>query len=209
MVAAEDDLTVARLRPRQAQVAGALLCASHADYPAFRHVLPDPRRRRRMLRPFLAASARDAAIHGHGLVARQGAELVGVALWMPPRAFPLSTARKARMTPDLLRTLAVARGAASAFVRLGTALEHAHPSEAAWYLQALGIHPRRQRHGIGRRLVTEGIALAEEDGAPCYLQTSDPANIAYYERFGFRVTQPAIRTYPGGPTYTGLTRPID
>ena len=85
-------------------------------------------------------------------------------------------------------------------------LERAHPPDPSWYLQAMGVHPRAQRQGVGSRLMTAGIALADEDQLPCYLQTSDPANVQYYERFGFELIQPAIATFPGGPTYIGLRR---
>lgn len=68
---------------------------------------------------------------------------------------------------------------------LGTALEKAHPDQDAWYLQILGAHPRR---GVGGKPVAHGPERARDDDAPCYLQTSDPANVAYYERFGFAVT---------------------
>ena len=69
------------------------------------------RRRRRVLRVFMAAAARDAAQHAHAIVAEDDRGLVGVALWMPPGTFPLSAWRKARMTPALLRVALVARGA--------------------------------------------------------------------------------------------------
>ena len=42
---------------------------------------------------------------------------------------------------------------------------------------------------------------------PCHLHTSDPANIAYYGRFGFEVSQPAIEVFAHGPHYIGMTRP--
>jgi ribosomal protein S18 acetylase RimI-like enzyme len=83
----------------------------------------------------------------------------------------------------------------------------AHPSETSWYLQAMSVHPRAQRRGVGTRLMTPALALADETNLPCYLQTSDPANIDYYRRFGFEVTQPAIKTFRGGPDYIGMTRP--
>ena len=197
---------VSRLSPQQAAEAGMVIAASHADYPGFRHVFPEEKARHRALGPFMVATARDAAAHGHGLIAHSGG-IVGVALWMPPGAFPLSGARKLRMTPSLLRMTLIVGGDIRRFAQLGSALERAHPPEPSWYLQAMGVHPRVQRQGAGSRLMTAGIALADEDHLPCYLQTSEPANVQYYERFGFELIQPAIETYPGGPTYLGMKRP--
>jgi ribosomal protein S18 acetylase RimI-like enzyme len=198
---------VIRLSPQQAAEAGMVIAASHADYPGFRHVFPNTEARRRALGPFMVATARDAAAHGHGLIA-ESSGIVGVALWMPPGTFPLSSGRKVRMTPALIRmTLTVGGGAMRRFAQVGSALERAHPPEPSWYLQAMGVHPRVQRRGAGSRLMAAGIALADKDQLPCYLQTSDPANVKYYERYGFELIQPAIETYPGGPTYLGMRRP--
>lgn len=204
---ATDPLRVEGLAPDNATQAGALLAASHADYPSFRHLFPDPERRRRALLPFMTATARDAAAHARAMVAYDDGGILGVALWMPPGAFPLSAARKASMTPALLRTALAAPPAFAAFARVGARLEKAHPERRSWYLLALGVHPRAQRRGVGTRLVTPVLALADDAGLPCYLQTSDPANVDYYQRFGFEVTQPAIPVLPDGPHYIGMTRP--
>jgi GNAT superfamily N-acetyltransferase len=156
---------------------GVLLAASHANYPSFRHLFPDPARRRRVLRPFMSAAARDAALHARAMAAYDDSGIIGVALWMPPGTFPLSFWRKARMAPALLQAALAARGAFPAFVRVGATLEKAHPHDSSWYLQAMGVHPRAQRRGVGRRLLGPALALADESGLPCHLHTSDPANI--------------------------------
>lgn len=187
--------------------AGVLLAASHANYPSFRHLFPDPPRRCRVLRLFMSAAARDAALHARAMAAYDGSGIIGVALWMPPGTFPLSLGRKARMAPALLQAALSARGAFPAFARVGATLEKAHPHDSLWYLQAMGVHPRAQRRGVGKQLLSPTLALADESGLPCYLHTSDPANIEYYERFGFEVSQPAIEVFAHGPHYIGMTRP--
>jgi ribosomal protein S18 acetylase RimI-like enzyme len=198
---------VERLAPAKAHDAGDVLAASHADYPGFRHVFPDPIVRQRTLRVFMAATARDAALHMHALIALDADGVLGVALWSPPGTFPFSGGRKARMAPALIRIAFSAPASFRDFVRIGTALEKAHPVEPAWYLQALGVHPRAQRRGIGKLLMAPGLALADGSGLPCYLQTSDPANIDYYRRFGFDLVQPRIQVFRDGPAYLGMRRP--
>ena len=42
---------------------------------------------------------------------------------------------------------------------------------------------------------------------PCHLHTSDPANVTYYQRWGFQLTQPGFAAETDGPTYYGMTRP--
>jgi ribosomal protein S18 acetylase RimI-like enzyme len=200
-------IRIERLRAGQAAEAGDLLASSHSSYPSFRHLFPDEHVRRRVLRSFMTAAARDASVHARAMIACDDDGIVGVALWMPPATFPMSARRKARMTPGLLRAALVARGSFPAFVRVGTVLERAHPGGPSWYLQALGVHPRAQRGGIGRQLVLPALALADEAGLACHLHTSDPANIAYYQRFGFEVSHPAIQVFANGPDYIGMTRP--
>lgn len=200
-------IRVERLDPALAAEAGAVVSASHADYPGFQYMFPDPAVRRRALPPFLTASARDAARHGHALVARDEAGMLGVALWMPPGTFPPSTTRQLRMAGALARVALAARGSVRRFVGVGASLMQAHLAQPAWYLQAMGVHPRAQRRGVGTMLMAPALTLADEAGLPCYLQTSDAANVAYYQRFGFEVVQPSIATVPGGHPYLGMLRP--
>jgi hypothetical protein len=72
------------ISPDLASEAGDLLAASHADYPSFTHLFPDPPRRRWALRPFMSAAARDAALHTRAMAAYDDGGIFGVALWMPP-----------------------------------------------------------------------------------------------------------------------------
>ena len=187
-----------------AAAAAGVLCRSHAEYPAFRHLFPDPVRRQRVLRPFLTATARDAAGHGRLDVARIGDRVVGAALWMPPGAWPASARRKLRMTPALTVALLAAAGRAGPWLRTGAALEA--DTGHGWYLIALGIDPSAQRRGIGRRLLDPVLTRADADGAAVGLHTSDPANVAYYLRSGFTVTRPLGELFPGGPAYLSMQR---
>jgi ribosomal protein S18 acetylase RimI-like enzyme len=191
--------------PAAAAAAAQVLCRSHAEYPAFRLLFPDPVRRRRVLRPFLAATARDAARHGRLDVARIGDHIAGVALWMPPGAWPPSAGRKVRMTPALTVALLAAGGRARPWLRTGAALE-ADTSDG-WYLVALGVDPSAQRRGVGDRLLRPVLALADAEGATVGLHTSDPANVDYYRRSGFTVTRPFGELFPGGPAYLTMHRP--
>jgi GNAT superfamily N-acetyltransferase len=200
------DTVMEALAVRQAWLAADVLADSHAAYPAFAAVFPQPRRRARALAPFLTATARDAARAGHCVVARDRNEVLGAALWMPPGTFPLSVTRKARMGPALLRTAAAAPRSFQQFARLGSAVEDALPPDPGWFLQAMGVRSRAQGRGLGTRLVAWGLQRADRQGIGSHLFTSDEANVDYYARFGFTRTGPPVATYPGGPTYLGMHR---
>jgi len=60
---------------------------------------------------------------------------------------------------------------------------------------------------VGAALLAAGLAVVDADNLACHLHTSDPANLDYYRRWGFELTQPAVHTDAGGPTYYGVTRP--
>lgn len=191
----------------RARAAGEALAASHAEYPAFRHVFPDPRRRARALRPFFTATVADAVPFESVYAAVEGSHVLGVAAWLPPGAFPWSRWRKARATPAFLRVLAADPRAFPTFARLGANAERAHPEEPHWFLEVLGIRPEAQRQGWGTRLVQPALDRADAAGVPCALETSDPANVAFYERFGFVVFKEALALVPGGPGHVAMRRP--
>jgi GNAT superfamily N-acetyltransferase len=111
------------------------------------------------------------------------------------------------MAPTLAQAAIAARGAFPRFARSGATLERTFPNQPVWYLQALGVHPSRQRQGVGAALLAAGLAVVDADNLACHLHTSDPANVEYYRRWGFELTQPAFPAGAGGPTYYGMTRP--
>jgi ribosomal protein S18 acetylase RimI-like enzyme len=200
------------LRRGQHQQAADTLVASHANYPAFRHIFPDPRSRIRALRPFFAATVRDAIPFGGVYAATDTAAngtdaMAAVAVWLPPGAFPWSAARQARAVPTLMRTMIAAPKSFPTFTRLGSNAARAHPVEPHWYLVVLGVHPEHQGYGHGSRLVVAGLDHADRDGTASYLETSDPANVAFYKRFGFTVVENALHLVPNGPTHIAMRRP--
>jgi ribosomal protein S18 acetylase RimI-like enzyme len=186
--------------------AAAVLSSSHQDYPAFASVFPDGERRRRALSAFFRATVHDAVKAGVAHGADRGGELLGVGLWLPPGASPLSAPRKLRMLPAMTRVFAAAPASFATFARYGGNVERAHPAEPHWYLVVLGVRHGGQRQGVGTALVEAGLELVDADGAGCYLETSDPANVAFYERFGFRVRDPALPLVPNGPSHVAMWR---
>lgn len=58
--------------------------------------------------------------------------------------------------------------------------------DKSWYLVYLGTKPSSRGKGYGGKLLQHGLALADKDGAPAYLESSAKSNIPYYEKFGFK-----------------------
>ena len=67
-----------------------------------------------------------------------------------------------------------------------------HPHEPPhFYLSLLATHPDHAGHGHGVGLVAANLAEmdAGDPPAPAFLESSNPRNLARYERLGFRPTR--------------------
>jgi ribosomal protein S18 acetylase RimI-like enzyme len=197
---------VSILRRGEHRAGAEAIAAGHADYPTFRHLFPEPRRRARALRAFFAATVRDGIPFNSVFAVCHGQRVVATAVWLPPGAFPWSPRRKLAATSALTRVLAADWRAFPTFVRYGANVERDHPTEPHWYLEVLSVRPEHQRQGLGGRLVTRVLHLADRDLVPCYLETARPANVDYYQRFGFEVMNPALEVIPGGPPLITMRR---
>jgi GNAT superfamily N-acetyltransferase len=169
------------------------------DYPETVHLLPDERRRHHVLPRYLLSDARDSRRHGTLYVHRDGPTIGGVAAWIPPEAYPVSLRRQLRQLVDLAPALPWGWGAARE-ARRAQSVNRAHhrPFPPHFYLRAIGVDPARQGHGIGASLVRPVLDAADRRGVGCFLQTATPANVPWYERFGFTVaaTYRPTETWP-------------
>src|SRR5205814_750721 len=98
-----------------------------------------------------------------------------VALWGSKPADTLEHVRAGLVWP----TLALGVGPLWRFLRMGSALEakhHALCPEPHRYLYFLGVDPPHQRKGLGGELLRPGLAQADRDGLPCYLETGKESN---------------------------------
>lgn len=73
--------------------------------------------------------------------------------------------------------------------RYETAIERVRPREPHHFLSVIGVLPALQRSGYGRALMDAIHRRADADplSTGVCLDTCDPANRAYYERFGYEV----------------------
>jgi ribosomal protein S18 acetylase RimI-like enzyme len=55
------------------------------------------------------------------------------------------------------------------------------------YLWFIGVSPLYQQHGLGSKLLQQVLDEAKRINRPIFLETSVLKNIAWYERFGFKV----------------------
>jgi predicted GNAT family acetyltransferase len=74
-----------------------------------------------------------------------------------------------------------------------------------YYLSLLGTHDDHRGKGTGMALLRENLARIDAEGAPAYLESTNPANLARYESVGF-VRLGEFAAPEGGPTVTTMWR---
>lgn len=123
----------------------------------------------------------------------------GAALWFPPGLAPDGEAimahLEASLPPERLAALAPGMEAQG---RL-------HPSTPHWYLPWIGVRPEVRGRGVGSALLARGLARADAEGAPVYLEATSERNAALYLRHGFEVQ--SILTLPDYPEIIAMWRP--
>jgi len=62
------------------------------------------------------------------------------------------------------------------------------PRTPHWYLGVLATHPAHAGRRLGRAVMRPGLAAAAAGGLPSYLETTNPGNVALYQRSGWTVT---------------------
>jgi ribosomal protein S18 acetylase RimI-like enzyme len=133
-----------------------------------------------------------------------GAGGVTTSVWIPPGETEMSTEQLDRLEPMLRQLLGA--GASRVLATLD-AFDAAHPhDEPHFYLSLLGTDPAYFGHGYGLGLLAENLRIVDAQGMPAYLESSNPANVALYERYGFRPLG-AFDLPGGGPTVPTMWRP--
>jgi GNAT superfamily N-acetyltransferase len=84
-------------------------------------------------------------------------------------------------------------------------MKEAHPEEPHWYLAIIGSDPDVRGKGYGQVLMQSRLDRCDAEHAPAYLESSNPDNVPYYQRFGFEIT--GELTPPRGPSLIPMWRP--
>ena len=128
----------------------------------------------------------------------------GAAMWMLPggNSEPPLAALPKLYWSVLIRAR---RGANARVDKAVAAMQAAHPSFPHAYLFTIGVRPRAQGKGLGRRLIAPVLAACDRLGLPAYLENSNPANRGFYGSCGFERVQ-MIEVEPGAPPLEAMLR---
>jgi len=185
-----------------AALASALGAAFQSD-PVMSWIFPDAETRGRRVAPMFEVLARHFHLrHGLCTLAEDGGTALGGAMWDPPGEWRVGPLRTALAIPAAMRAMggSVTRGLA-----VTDAFERVHPAEPHYYLAYVGARPEAQGRGVGSALLRTTLEQVDRRRMPAYLESSDEANVGYYERFGFEVIG-EVRL-PDGPRVPTMWRP--
>jgi GNAT superfamily N-acetyltransferase len=174
------------------------------DDPVMCWMLPDAQARRRKLHKLFEALTRHHHLaHGGVEVVPNGSGIGGAALWDPPGRWRPTRTDELRAMPALL--WAFGRSLRRGFVA-EELMKAAHPEEPHWYLAIIGSDPEVRGRGFGQELMRSRLDRCDAEHVPAYLESSNPVNVPYYQRFGFEVTGEIVLP-DGGPTLVPMWRP--
>jgi GNAT superfamily N-acetyltransferase len=139
-----------------------------------------------------------ATVPGLRLMATAHGRAVGVAVATAPGARPTAMAQAAW-------TARTWKGCGPrALVRTLEYLRRTEPWKpaGAWTLEFVGVQPEERGQGLARALFDQ--AKDAYPGAPAFLTTADPDNVALYRRWGF---SPLVRVALGKTTVVAMVLP--
>ncbi|WP_163696191.1 GNAT family N-acetyltransferase [Mycolicibacterium sarraceniae] len=180
-----------------------ILGRAFQDDPVMAWVQPDAERRKAALPGLFGALTRHHFLAGRGSeVSLSDDGVAAVALWDPPGGWLQSPREQLAMLPGVVRAF---RGRLAAGRALTDLMKAQHPEEPHWYLSIIGSDPQVRGRGFAHALMQSRLDRCDAEYAPAYLESSNPDNVPYYERFGFEVTGEIVLP-AGGPSLWPMWR---
>jgi GNAT superfamily N-acetyltransferase len=176
----------------------ALLAEAFQDDPVMSFIFPDDDDRRKRLPRLFAILYDGDGAHG-ARFATSGFE--AASLWRAPGMGRLSLFEKLQYGLPWIRATGVSLSRALA---VSAASDAAHPSKPHWYLHIVGCRQASRKQGFATATLKSGLAKADQDGFPTYLETATEQNIGFYQHLGFKVT--GEWRVPKGPQHWSLLR---
>ena len=183
----------------QHQAVIATLSDAFMTDPALTYIVPDVAARARMLPKFFEMMVQSDSIAG---TVAHSPNNEAAALWRNPG----NAKDDARKTLGLLVTMFRLFGfALPRAARVGDSLEAHLPNGRYHYLHFVGVRTADQGKGWGGAILRNGLARADAEGVPCWLETATPENVSLYQRLGF-TTHVEWDVPKGGPHFWGMMR---
>ena len=176
------DVTMRHALRADVPVIADLWVDAFAGDPFLRWIEPDDGRWAAFGGAWMTFIAELALERGHTYVADPADVAVA---WIPPDLSLVGPDDLARGR-SIIATHAGEAKADDAFATIIAARGHAVEGPH-WTLQYLGVRSTRQGSGLGAAAVGPRLGVCDREAIPCGLVSTNPRNLSFYERFGFRV----------------------
>jgi ribosomal protein S18 acetylase RimI-like enzyme len=120
-------------------------------------------------------------------------------LWLPPNISCITQDQEQAFGFNQL-SIVFGREAFSRYQIVREHLNQIHERQMTrphWYLPIIGVDPSRQASGIGRALLQPVLDRANAEGVRCYLETTQPHNVAFYRKHGFELIATVVEPSSG------------
>ena len=122
------------------------------------------------------------------------------ALWLPPNVHP----DEERLVSCFEETVAPKKH--QALFATFEQMDKFHPMHPCWHLAFIAVDPARQGKGLGSALLEATLTRCDAEETPAYLESTNPANISLYRRYGFEQIG-MIETATAPPLFPMLRTP--
>jgi len=138
-----------------------------------------------------------------------GEPLQGVAYWKFPKQDSMSISIKSlgKFLPLLFTMYPIGYFNGRIIINRIDTLHEKYANEPHFYLDNLGVLPSAQGQGFSSRLIRPFLRMADEQKIIAYTDTVTPANVPFYEHFGFECVETSTVNRTGITVYA-LRRPI-
>ena len=146
---------------------------------------PDGSRKQDLLLTYLDFSLSEARDYGELFMIDSGSS--GASVWLKPQAADIAATQKQSKVDFFEAHLG--KSALDTYNRIVDFMSknvQGVVDDNAWYLSILGVAPRAQGRGLGKKLVEEVLARSDAQGHPTYLETFAPDNERFYNGLGYR-----------------------
>lgn len=186
---AHSDVVVRAGRADEVERIGDVLAEAFRDDPVISWVVRDDEERESARLAFFTGYAAEEFEHGRRVqVAERQGEVQAAALWTdPPGGVASLTLGGIHQLWGLRQITGVRRF--PRFIKLIRATESRYPKFPHYYLGAIGAAERARGAGIGGALLRATLTECDAAGMPAYLESSNPRNLSFYWRHGFRVLE--------------------
>ena len=175
-----------RIEKTDIHKAASILGRSFINYPIFTYIIPDNKYRKEKISLLFSFLIRNGLQTGEVLAPSMNIE--GVSIWIPHNGkSPKVNVIASGIIGLFLR---LDNSSLQRFIKVGREKERMRLkiiNKPYCLLDVIGVDPQFQRKGFARRMLQPKLNELDSKKIPCYMETSDIANIPMYENYGFTI----------------------